>query len=177
MDRALQLEPVAPGLHSCLAEILFYAGRYDETVRQCGLTLEMAPSFAGVYGWMGMAHLRGGRTAVAVEALEDGLRQRPRDPRLEALLAVAYAHAGRTDEARACAARLEVLAGERYVEPYFMIWPYAALGDPGAALRWLGRAVEGHSYWMYVLGVDPLVETLRPDPRFARLAERAPLPG
>ena len=26
MDRALDLEPVAPGIHSCLAEILFHGG-------------------------------------------------------------------------------------------------------------------------------------------------------
>jgi serine/threonine-protein kinase len=176
MDRALELEPVAPGLHSCLAEILFYAGRYDETVRQCGLTLEMAPSFAGVYGWMGMAHVLNGRAAVGLEALQEGLRQRPGDPRLEALLGAAFALAGRSDEARACIGRLDATPPEKYVDPYYRMWPHAARGDVGAALSWLARALEERSPWLYWLAVDPLLKGLRADPGFAPLAAKARLP-
>ena len=177
MDRALELEPAAPGLHSCLAEVLFHAGRYDEAVRQCGLTLEMAPNFAGVYGWMGMAHVLSGRVEVGLEALQEGLRQRPDDPRLEALLGAACAMAGRGDEARACLERLASAPPGRYVDPYYMMWPHVALGDTEAAISWLTRALEAHSPWIYLLMVDPLLKELRSDPKFTRVAEKAPQPG
>jgi TolB-like protein len=176
MDRAIELEPVAPGLHSCRAEVLFYAGRYDETVRQCGLTLEMAPGFAGVFGWMGMAHVLNGRVAAGLEALQDGLRQRPGDPRLEALLGAALALAGRAEEARASIGRIDAPPQETYVDPYYRMWPAAALGDTDVALAWLARSLEERSPWLYWLGVDPLLGAVRTDPEFEPLVRRAGLP-
>jgi TolB-like protein/lipoprotein NlpI len=172
MGRALELEPVAPGVHSCLAEILFHARRYEETVRQCGVTLEMAPGFAGTYGWMGMAHVQSGRVEVGLQTLKEGLQQRPGDPRMEALLGTAQALAGREVEARECLERLHASSAQRYVDPYFLVWPHAALGETDAAFSWLARACDGHSQWVYLLRVDPLLDGLRPEQRFAGLLER-----
>jgi Flp pilus assembly protein TadD len=177
MDRALEIEPVAPGLHSCLAEILFYARRYDETVRQCGKTLELAPGFAGIYGWLGMAHVLGGRIETGLEAVEEGLRRRPGDPRLQALLGAGCALAGRREEALDHVGRLDALAREKYVDPYYAAWPRAALGDVGAALLWLTRACDEHSPWAYLLKIDPLLDGLRSEPRFAELLARVHLSG
>jgi serine/threonine-protein kinase len=177
MDRALELEPVAPGIHSCLAQILFHGRRYDEAARQCGVTLEITPSFTGVYGWLGMAHIQGGRVDVGLATLEEGLRLRPGDPRLEALLGFACALAGREDGARAGLERLRAMSSRRYVDPYFMVWPHAALGQADAAFDWLIRARDEHSQWLYVLKVDPLLDGLRPDGRFAELLEDLHLPA
>jgi TolB-like protein/Tfp pilus assembly protein PilF len=177
MNAALELEPVAPALHSCFAEILFHARRYDETVRQCGLTLEMAPGFAGVYGWAGMAHVLAGRASAGLEALREGLERRPGDPRLEALQGTAYALVGRKDEARASVKRLDALAVQKYVDPYFRAWPHVALGDPDAAFTRLGQAYDDHSQWIYLLRVDPLLDGLRSDPRLEDLTARMRLPA
>jgi serine/threonine-protein kinase len=177
MNAALELEPVAPALHSCLGEILFQARRYDETVRQCGLTLEMAPGFAGMYGWLGMAHLLAGRSGAGLEALEEGLARRPGDPRLEALQGTAYALVGRKDEARASVERLEALAAQKYVDPYFRAWPHVVLGDPDRAFTWLTQACDEHSQWIYLLKVDPLLDGLRSDRRLEGLRARMKLPA
>jgi Tfp pilus assembly protein PilF len=166
METALALEPVAPALHSCLVQILFHARRYDEAVQQSRVTLELAPDFAGTFGWMGMAHLLCGRADLGVELIREGLGQRPGDPRLEALLATACALSGRNDEAKESLARLAAIAGQRYVDPYFMVWPNAALGDHDTAISWLTRACEERSQWAWVFEVDPLVDVLRPDPRY-----------
>lgn len=55
MDRAMELEPVAPSLQSCTAQILFNARRYDEAIRQAYSTLDLAPGFHGLFGWIGTA--------------------------------------------------------------------------------------------------------------------------
>ena len=172
MSIALDLEPVAPSLHSCLVQILVHARRYDEAVREGGVTLELAPGFVGVLGWMGVAHLLNGRGEVGLGLLLEGLRQRPDDPRIEALLAAAYALTNRHEEARSAVARLDTIAAGRYVDPYFMVWPHAALGDADAAFSWLGRACEERSQWIWVLKVDPLLDKLRPDPRYMDALER-----
>jgi serine/threonine-protein kinase len=173
---ALDLEPISPGLNSCAAEVLFYARRYDEAVEQCHATLDIAPSFHGVHGWLAMAHMHGGRAQRGMEALEQGLLHLTEDPRLLTLAGYAHAMAGRRAEARECIEQLATLSKKRFVDPYFMAWPHAALGDADAAFAWLERAREDHSDWLAALKVDPLLDHLRADARFVELMERMGLP-
>ena len=46
---------------------------------------------------------------------------------------------------------------------------HAALGNHAVALDWLEKAVEERSYWVIYLSVDPALDPLRQDPRFAEL--------
>ncbi len=177
MGRALELEPIAPGLSSCRAEILFYARDYAGAVEQCRVTLEMAPSFFGVYGWLGIALVMTARIDEGIEALKTGLQHLPGDPRLEALWGYARAAGGRAGRARDCLDRLEVLSERRFVDPYFRAWPHAALGDQDEAFACLERAFAAHSDWLAAVKVDPLLDGLHSDPRFAELLERLRLPG
>jgi TolB-like protein/Tfp pilus assembly protein PilF len=175
MDRALEIEPVAPGLRSCLVQILFNARRYDEAIREAAMTLEMAPNFVGVLGWIGVAHLQQGHVEAAFKALRQGLDQRPGDPRLDALLGYACAVAGDAAQARAALERLTALSRERYVDPYFLAWPHAGRRDADAAFLALGTACDERSQWACLMGVDPLLDGLRPDARFPALLERVGL--
>jgi hypothetical protein len=109
--------------------------------------------------------------------LREGLRQRPGDPRLTALLGAGLVLAGDRGEARRCVETLDATALERYVDPYFMVWPLAALGETDAALAKLAQACEEHSQWVYVVKVDPLLESLHGDPRFDATLERMGLAG
>ena len=177
MNAALEVEPVAPALHSCLVQILVHARRYGEAVREGSMTLEMAPNWTGTYGWIGVAHLLNGRVEIGLEMLREGLRQRPGDPRLTALLGTGLVLAGDRDEARRCVERLDATALERYVDAYFIVWPRAALGDTDAAFAKLAQACEEHSQWVHVVKVDPLLDSLRADRRFDATLERMGLAG
>jgi hypothetical protein len=46
------------------------------------------------------------------------------------------------------------------------------LGDHDAAFHWMERAYEERRGWLAYLRVDPLVDVLRPDPRFAEWLRR-----
>ncbi len=177
MRQALELEPLVPGLHSCFAQVLFNARRYDEAIRESALALEMAPDFAGVLGWLGAAQLCSGRPEAALRSLREGLGRRPGDPRLEALLGFACAKTGDTTEARAALARLDAACAARYVDPYLRAWPLSALAETGPALESLERAAAERSQWHFTMPVDPLLDDLRPDPGFARIVARLGLPG
>lgn len=52
---------------------------------------------------------------------------------------------------------------------------YAALGDRDQAFAWLEKAYEGRSFYITVLRVDPDLDSLRSDPRFADLLQRVGL--
>jgi hypothetical protein len=51
------------------------------------------------------------------------------------------------------------------------------LGDRDAALNLLEQGYRERTHWMALLQVDPRLDPLRSDPRFARLLEAMRFPG
>jgi hypothetical protein len=49
---------------------------------------------------------------------------------------------------------------------------HAALGQADQAFDWLDRTYEERRGWLAYLNVEPMLDPLRGDPRFRRLAER-----
>jgi len=172
MDRAMELEPVSPTINSCAVQVLFYARRYEEAIKQGNAALEMAPNFFGLYGWLGIAYVLNGMLDRGVEALKEGLQHLPADARLQALLGYAYAVSDREAGTKECLKQLSALSDKKFVDPYFVAWPYAALCDATTACMWLNKAYDEHSEWLPWLGVDPLLDNLRSDPRFEELLKK-----
>ncbi|MDD1778312.1 MAG: protein kinase [Candidatus Helarchaeota archaeon] len=172
MNRAIELEPLSPSLHSCNVQVLFYARRNEEAIRQCYAAMEMAPSFFGLYGWLGIAFVMSGMDKQGVEALKKGLEHIPMDPRLNALLCYTYAKTNKRIWAKECLDKLLSLSENRFVDPYFVTWPYAALGDMAGACYWLNKAYDEHSEWLPWLGIDPLLDNLRKETMFNDLFKK-----
>jgi len=172
INRAMELEPVAPGLHSCATQILFNARRYDEAVRQAYATLEMAPTFYGLHGWIGAAYVKNGLLDSGLAALREGLQHLPDDPRLQALCGTACAIAHDVEGANAALARLDALSREKYVDPYYITWLLEATGNRADACDSLEKAYDDHSNWLPWVGVDPLMDGLRSDPRCVALLKK-----
>ena len=89
-----------------------------------------------------------------------------------ALLGHAYAAANRKGEARGILQQLSVLSKQRYVPSYPIAVIYAALGQTEEAFTFLERAYDQRDSWMNYLGLDPRLEGLRSDHRFASLLRR-----
>jgi hypothetical protein len=62
------------------------------------------------------------------------------------------------------------------LEPFEAAVSYANAGDADMALRSLEKAVEARSYGITYLGVNPIFDELRSDPRFVSLLRRIGLP-
>ena len=92
-----------------------------------------------------------------------------------ALLGHAYAVAGRRTEAQAILDQLLALGRRQYVPSYSVAAIYTALGRSDEAFTWLARAIEEHDSWLDYLGLDPRLDPLRSDPRFAALLRRVNL--
>lgn len=92
-----------------------------------------------------------------------------------ALLGHAYAAAGRRDEAQATVRQLDALSKQQYVPPYPVAVIHAALGQKEEAFAWLERAYEQRDSWMDYLALDPRLDGLHSDPRFADLLRRLKL--
>ena len=73
-------------------------------------------------------------------------------------------------------AALDSLAAERYVSPYLFAGIAEALGDRRRAFAWLEEAVADRVGDVVYLDVDPRLDRLRGDRRFARLRRSVGLP-
>jgi hypothetical protein len=93
-------------------------------------------------------------------------------PLAVANLAWAYAVAGRRPEARRALQRLIAASRLRYVSPLDVAEIYGALGERRQAFTWLERAYRGRDPWLVLLSVEPKLDPLRGDPRFALLSRR-----
>jgi tetratricopeptide (TPR) repeat protein len=89
-------------------------------------------------------------------------------------LGVAYAKAGEREKAQAILNELRRSTG--YVSPGELAALYAALGELEQAFASLERAYAAHDLQLQYLGVDPMLDPLRSDPRFQDLMRRIGLP-
>ena len=90
-------------------------------------------------------------------------------PWLGALEATCLAKDGREGEALKILGELNEIRAATYVDAYYMALLLEALGDRDGAFRELERAVEENSTMLYILDVDPRLDSLREDARFRGL--------
>jgi len=82
---------------------------------------------------------------------------------------------GKRDEAWRTLDQLKEMAKRRYVPAYSFAIVYVGMGEKDQALQWLERDYQDRGIDMLSLKVDPLLDSLRSDPRFADLVRRVGL--
>jgi serine/threonine protein kinase/tetratricopeptide (TPR) repeat protein len=169
---ARELDPLSLAINASLGLLCFYARRYEEAVAAYRRTLEIDPRFAMAHFFLGQAEAALGRGAEAVAAIEAALALSPGAAEMEAALGQAYAVAGRAEEAREVLAGLVRRGEKSYVSPALVANVHAALGEREEALTWLERACEERAADLAWIGVRPIFDGLREEPRFQTLLER-----
>jgi tetratricopeptide (TPR) repeat protein len=92
---------------------------------------------------------------------------------LRAMEGSCLAKSGRQAEALALLAELERVRVTEYLDPYHLALFLDALDRRGQAFAELERACEDNSSMLHMLDVDPKLDSLRKDARFAHILERA----
>jgi predicted Zn-dependent protease len=112
----------------------------------------------------------------ALEQLQAPLAARPWRADLQVALGQLYALTGRGEEARTILRDLEQRPGPVAVPSYLIACLQSTLGQRKDAFASLERAVRERSPLVVYLRIDPRVDPLRSDRRFARLLRQARLP-
>lgn len=172
--RAQHLDPLSPAIQSNYGEILLLARRYPEAVKQLQFTLQMDSTRQGTRRLLANALTGLGRYDEAAVELQrliaaSGGWHRAAVPEL----GYTYARAGRRAEAEQVRAAIERARGEgKPLTPY----PYAellsALGRPGEAFAMLDEALETQASGLVTVAINPAMDPLRSDPRFAAFLRR-----
>ena len=169
---ARELDPLALVGGMIVAWILYFARRYDEAIEQARQTLELEPDYATALRILGWAYEETGRPDEAIRAHRRAGELTDRQPNFYGQLGRAYALAGRPDEARAVLDDLLEASKQAYVSSLDIAIIYTALGDNETALDWLDRAHEERADHLAYIKVNPRLDPLRSEVRFASVLER-----
>ena len=172
MKRALELDPVSMAVNTGFGHVLYLARDYDAAIAQYRQALEIDPAFGPAHLWFGRPYLQKGMYGEAVAEIQKAVESSGGSTISLAVLAHAYASAGKRLEAREILQRLLEKSRTRYVPSYWIALIFVGFGDIEQAIAWLERAYEERSSWLVWIGVEPRFDPLRGDPRFASLLRR-----
>jgi tetratricopeptide (TPR) repeat protein len=169
------LPRAGPTTYSSLLGALTTLREYDRAIAESRRALELHPDFAFAYAWMGMAMLMKGPAKEALAPLE---RARMLDDNVTTthFLAIAQAVTGNTAAAEKLVASLEQAAATRYTCAYEVASVHLTLGNKKKAMEWLDRGLQEQCDCLVWLKIEPWLDPLRIDPRYADLVKRVGFP-
>ena len=172
MHQARRRDPLSLAINTDIGFCHYYAGQYQEAIKQLRFVLELNSEFPPAHLWLGRAYQELGRYDDAIAAFRYVEGKLPEWSVPRAARGFVEGVAGRTDAARSTLLGLEKLAQRKFVTPYGLALVQAALGQNDAAFSWLDRAIAERSHWLVWLRLDPRWNTLRSDSRFADCVRR-----
>jgi tetratricopeptide (TPR) repeat protein len=182
--RALELDPYSPFVNNGVARQYYLSRQYDKSIAQCKVGLQINPTYLPARIQLALNYEQTGKLAEAVSELEKvsdllsggsakgTVSLAPDLPVLHALLGHAYATSGQSSKAMNELSRLQTAATKRYIPPAYFAVLWMGLGDKTQAITWLNRAYQDRSEHVLYLGIEPIVDPLRSDPRFALLLKK-----
>jgi TolB-like protein/tetratricopeptide (TPR) repeat protein len=174
LGRAEELDPLSLIVPTDRGRALFFARRYDRALAECQRSLDADRGYAPALITRGMVLEELGRYEEALVGYRQ-VASLTGDPQHGTMIARALALSGDRPGALRLLADIEHQARDRYVSPYSLALVHASLGHADEAFRQLDRAVEERSSWMAFAAVNPRLDSLRADPRFAEVRRRVGL--
>jgi TolB-like protein len=173
MRIAMEKEPLYLIQGANFAGVLLYARRFDDALEQAKKTFDLDPSFVGGRSWLAHAYYAKGMYADALAIAEKSLDS---DMPFLADAALSYEKTGQREKAITLIKRWKELEKNRYVMNYWIAATYAAMGDKDEAFAELEKSYQNHDWFLQRMKVDPFMDPLRDDPRFAAMVKRLNLP-
>ena len=174
---AVELDAASASARRSLATCYYYAKRWDQATYHFERGIAMNPNAEETYRMWGLTLAVAGRLDEAVQILTETDQMPAAGTYTRASFGYALARSGRRTEAQAIHDDLAARVAEgQYVSPVAFATILIGLGDADGALDWMERAYDDRRGWMVYLNVNPILDPLRGDPRFAALVERMRLP-
>jgi len=169
--RAVELDPLSLVVNLELGANYNYSRQPDQAIAQLRKTIDLDKNWYLGHMILCQVYQAKGQLSEAVGECQRA-RELNDDPYVLAFLARVYAASGKTDEAIKVLGRMNEIAKQRYLPAYGFAEAYGGLGDKDRAFQWLERSLQDRAWDITYLNVDPLMDNLRSDPRFAELVRR-----
>ena len=168
--RAVELEPLDPFNTDAYGSAFSWARRYDEAIVQFKISLELDPNRPIAHAWIAYPYWGIGDYAKAVHHLAKAAELRGRSD-LAVKMRNAFADGGWHGFLRASVQDHEILPW-----PYERAKYYSMLGEKEKAFEQLNEAYEIRESRLRNLKIDPRLDGIRDDPRYAELIRKVGFP-
>lgn len=175
-SKALKLDPLSPNVGHYLGRIYYFARRYDDAVGQFKRVLQLDRNDYWSNLFLSFVYATTGRPDEAEPYLERAVALQGVPAGMIAAIQKEYRRAGHAAALRRIL-ELDQARPEEPVGSSSRALAFARLGEKEQALAWLQRAFDSHTRDLIYVGVEPLYDTLRGDPRFDAIVKRIGLPG
>jgi TolB-like protein/cytochrome c-type biogenesis protein CcmH/NrfG len=172
---ALALDPASPIVQNVQGELYYYQRNYDAAIRQELQTLQRSPGFLYPRIWLASAYREKKMYAQALSEFDTVRKQSNDAPALLGLYGHALAVSGDTAGAQGVLTELQQVSGQHYVPALYIAAVYTGLGDKEHSLEFLEKSFAEQNDRLVYLGVDPIADSLRSEPRFQNLMKRCGL--
>jgi serine/threonine-protein kinase len=167
--RAIDLDPVVPGILSDFSASLYVAREYQDALEAAIAAMELDPNLSVAPSNAGYAELSMGNYESAITWFEKA-RKLSEHPYCIASLAYAHGRAGHELEARKLLNLLLEMRRKRYVAPRVLAIAHLGLGELDAAMDWFIRAAETRDPSVNLFDIRAQhCDTLRSHPRYPQL--------
>jgi tetratricopeptide (TPR) repeat protein len=175
IEKALELDPFNALFRALYGMALNYARRYDDAIELLSETLRTAPNDPVALATLISTYHNKGMYDEAMNIWKRTYASKG-DSEAEEALARGYEEGGYPVALQRVAELFEERSQITYVTPWQIGTLYTRAGMKDEALKWLEKAYEAHDVNVTYLGVDPIFDDLRDDPRFKDLMRRLNLP-
>jgi tetratricopeptide (TPR) repeat protein len=174
LDRAQELDPLSLQVMYDTGQLSYFRGQYDQALAELQKVTEIDTNYATAYLYMAEAHFAKREYAAGVQSaaqysVSGGY------PTVAAEFKQAYARSGYRGALQYRISRQNDPGNLEFYFPWQVATDYARLGDKEKAFLWLEKCYAERSGLMF-LKVEPALEGLHSDPRFADLMRRAGFP-
>jgi tetratricopeptide (TPR) repeat protein len=169
--RAVNLDPLNARSWEAVGELEFLEGKLDEAEAHLRKAHELRPDDFLSSVFLSKIYVMQGRPQDALTEIE----RVGYDSTRTFLYGIAYHALGRNKESDA--ALRELIAKYQAIDPYLIAQTYAFRNQTDEAFEWLDRAYAKRDDGLILTKVDPLLGSLRNDPRFAALLKKLNLPN
>ncbi len=173
--KAQEFDPLSLIITIMLGWARYYSREYDQAIKNFEIALEMDSDFGPAHFFLGLVYVHVSLFDEAITEFEKASSCFGSSTLFIAARGYAYAASGRRDEAQKVLNELKRKSRRTYVPSYYRAAIYKALGDRDQVFEWLDKAYEERDMWLALLKVDPIWDSLRPDPRFTALLRKVGL--
>jgi serine/threonine-protein kinase len=166
LARARDLDPGSFAISASQGLISLYARDYEGAVAALEAVDERHPRFALVHYFLTQCHAAAGRMDRSLEHARRAMELADRSPETMAVNGYVLGLSGRGEEAEAVLGRLSALAEKRYVSKVLPAQVLLGLERENEALDHLEAALQARATDLIWLGVRPMYDPLRDNPRF-----------
>ncbi len=172
LETALELDPLSAITHEIRGFIHMLMRDYEEAIRCYKEILEFDPSSFRAYAAIGRALGLQGNYPEALAMLEKARSMEEGVPSILAAMGQIFGLSGDRASAQGVLARLEALARERHIPSTCLAVVHLGQGDKAGALDCLEQGCDQRELSLASIGVHPVYDDLRGEPRFQALLKR-----